>query len=813
MLTNLTAVLLCQNAGHVFSMQPDFKDSRFTNSGLLVQQASEYNGLLLTDKGEVLPLGSNGAQYQLRIPQERAYKYVSGNTRFGAAIDEFGDLHYWWGSLAGLDQPTETLSGLPLDTYRVEQGPFAKVDADDRCLIAMREDGTLFFFDDEDQDLDLPTAIQVIDCDIEAYVSGGDSGIHGALITTAGEVITFGYGPRAEESGFFNGPQGDGFTSLAITERFGFALRQDGTVWKWAGFNSEAPNPISGSYRSIREHEDSTDAAGIRSNGTVDWRLDEEPGPNCTTCPSESEVVLEIATYGGYQVIMSPDQNQFQANDSDLQTIISQTKPHDIISLDPGTYAYEYDGDSEWTNTLIGAGIDETVIEFTNNCYPFTIKNATVVFKSGITDPGPYDRFSIQRSLFENCKIINELPSGMNVIVSDYVEFDNCQFTNWGPSSSFYDGHIIYSNCSAIENLPGCALDSVEYAYPRRCLVFKNCASETFLTTSPESGLITILTGDIVNLPGTTLRNAEGVLGSFIHVRKRGNLQSEETGSLIRSGKFENGNAVYGGAVYSKNPIQIVGSTFISNSASHGGAVYMTEQMSLSNKSDLIECSFLNNTSDDGACIKSAQQYVNVDQCYFSGHESAMFGSIKSVFLVADSIFCENSSSSLQDEYDVVDLGNNVFDPNCQTFDCNSNGILDIDELATGEGLDCNANGVLDDCDIASSFESDCNSNQIPDSCEIADGLLDDCDTDGVPDVCTILDSPSQDSNNDGILDRCQCITDINGDGFTDFSDVLQLLSCWGSDPTGVCGFADVSDDGIIDFSDVLLMLNDFGPC
>ena len=93
MLTNLTAVLLCQNAGHVFSMQPDFKDSRFTNSGLLVQQASEYNGLLLTDKGEVLPLGSNGAQYQLRIPQERAYKYVSGNTRFGAAIDEFGDLH------------------------------------------------------------------------------------------------------------------------------------------------------------------------------------------------------------------------------------------------------------------------------------------------------------------------------------------------------------------------------------------------------------------------------------------------------------------------------------------------------------------------------------------------------------------------------------------------------------------------------------------------------------------------------------------------------------------------------------------------
>ena len=127
MLTNLTAVLLCQNAGHVFSMQPDFRDSRFTNSGLLVQQASEYNGLLLTDKGEVLWVNERSVPTP---DTTRAYKYVSGNTRFGAAIDEFGDLHYWWGSLAGLDQPTESLSGLPLDTYQVEQGPFAKVDAD-----------------------------------------------------------------------------------------------------------------------------------------------------------------------------------------------------------------------------------------------------------------------------------------------------------------------------------------------------------------------------------------------------------------------------------------------------------------------------------------------------------------------------------------------------------------------------------------------------------------------------------------------------------------------------------------------------------
>ena len=81
-----------------------------------------------------------------------------------------------------------------------------------------------------------------------------------------------------------------------------------------------------------------------------------------------------------------------------------------------------------------------------------------------------------------------------------------------------------------------------------------------------------------------------------------------------------------------------------------------------------------------------------------------------------------------------------------------------------------------------------------------------------LPDVCTILDSPSQDNNNDGILDRCQCITDINGDGFTDFSDVLQLPA--GDRPAGVCSRSnDVTEDGRTNFSDLIIMLGDFGPC
>jgi len=85
-----------------------------------------------------------------------------------------------------------------------------------------------------------------------------------------------------------------------------------------------------------------------------------------------------------------------------------------------------------------------------------------------------------------------------------------------------------------------------------------------------------------------------------------------------------------------------------------------------------------------------------------------------------------------------------------------------IDIGAFELGSDCNENGILDDEDVATHFSEDCNDNSIPDECEIrrdssAPGgpfycSLDcnrDCDNNGIPDNC------QPDADRDGVINVC----------------------------------------------------------
>jgi hypothetical protein len=114
--------------------------------------------------------------------------------------------------------------------------------------------------------------------------------------------------------------------------------------------------------------------------------------------------------------------------------------------------------------------------------------------------------------------------------------------------------------------------------------------------------------------------------------------------------------------------------------------------------------------------------------------------------------------------------------------DCNTNCVLDSEEIAAGSAPDCNENGIPDACDMdpvlpayhqfgctppggqtpcsdygcAWSFYSrpgggsfDCNTNGTPDECEM------DCNTNGVEDSCDITQGTSEDLNLDGVPDEC----------------------------------------------------------
>ena len=104
--------------------------------------------------------------------------------------------------------------------------------------------------------------------------------------------------------------------------------------------------------------------------------------------------------------------------------------------------------------------------------------------------------------------------------------------------------------------------------------------------------------------------------------------------------------------------------------------------------------------------------------------------------------------------------------------------------------LDCNTNGIPDTCDFASGVEHDCNDNGVPDSCDIAAGD-EDKSGNGYPDQCD--------------LDR----GDLNLDGQIDGFDLGSILALWGgiNYPIG-----DLNHDGIIDGEDLGRILSNWGP-
>ncbi|MEE8459998.1 MAG: hypothetical protein V3S08_08990, partial [Phycisphaerales bacterium] len=119
------------------------------------------------------------------------------------------------------------------------------------------------------------------------------------------------------------------------------------------------------------------------------------------------------------------------------------------------------------------------------------------------------------------------------------------------------------------------------------------------------------------------------------------------------------------------------------------------------------------------------------------------------------------------------------------------NGEQDVYFLRIGE-YDCNGNGVADVDDIADLTSTDCNGNTIPDECEIAAGT-------------------AADSNGNGTLDLCDCAAaDLDGSGDVGINDFLELLSAWGSDPGGP---PDLDGDGDVGIDDFLALLALWGPC
>ncbi|MEM7167131.1 MAG: immunoglobulin domain-containing protein, partial [Planctomycetota bacterium] len=136
--------------------------------------------------------------------------------------------------------------------------------------------------------------------------------------------------------------------------------------------------------------------------------------------------------------------------------------------------------------------------------------------------------------------------------------------------------------------------------------------------------------------------------------------------------------------------------------------------------------------------------------------------------------------------------------------DCNMNGMLDSDDLATGASNDCNENGIPDECDIASGTSLDDDMNGIPDDC----GFFDrgDCNIDSsfnIADVIFLLgfSFPGPLGPNDL---QCKDACDCNDDGGLNIADAICFLGfLFGNPPIipaapfGACGVDPTDNDSL----------------
>ena len=85
-----------------------------------------------------------------------------------------------------------------------------------------------------------------------------------------------------------------------------------------------------------------------------------------------------------------------------------------------------------------------------------------------------------------------------------------------------------------------------------------------------------------------------------------------------------------------------------------------------------------------------------------------------------------------------------------------------------------------------------------------------DCDGDGVLDCEELASGTEFDMNNNNTPDSCECLADIYPDGQVNGVDLGILMSEWGSTASAV---ADINRDGIVSGEDMGIVLSGWGPC
>ena len=123
--------------------------------------------------------------------------------------------------------------------------------------------------------------------------------------------------------------------------------------------------------------------------------------------------------------------------------------------------------------------------------------------------------------------------------------------------------------------------------------------------------------------------------------------------------------------------------------------------------------------------------------------------------------------------------------------------------------VDCNANGAHDAFDIALGTSLDCDQSGVPDTCEYPSASTD-CNKNGIADLCDTISGFSSDKNGNHVPDECECSGDVDGNGYVNVDDLIDILTSWGDTSFGP---SDLNQDGIVDSIDLVQVLTGWGNC
>ncbi|GJM25166.1 MAG: hypothetical protein DHS20C16_15810 [Phycisphaerae bacterium] len=329
---------------------------------------------------------------------------------------------------------------------------------------------------------------------------------------------------------------------------------------------------------------------------------------------------------------------------------------------------------------------------------------------------------------------------------------------------------------------------------------------------------------------GGAVHNLRGTNTRFVHCWFEGN---HVTLGSSRGGAVSNQNSIIfvenclfmdnevlldGGALYAvTSEISVQSSTFVGNRAQTGGAINILRGVVHVENSILVENQAING-SQVAVIDNSSADFAH---CNLEGGPDGIFQFASTLtfgagMLDADPMFVEtfafshllsqSAAGQLQDSPCVnagsigaMDLGLNLRTTRTDGLgddgvvdmgyhhplpDCNTNGVPDFEDIASGTSVDCgnDGNGIPDEC------ESDCDTNGIVDSCEIQTGAQRDCDLDllpdncvpfidcdlnGVFDACDIVDGVHEDCDANAVPDVCQ--PDCDGDQMPDACELIPL--------------------------------------